>query len=397
MPRPLPEGIFRTYRNQKWTGYRAFIRVPYPGYPKGRLLAKRFAKTATDKVMEDWREDQRVDGRRRKFDRTAVVVALQGFAKDVVDYLEAVAAMPSFKDRARDMKAWIERFGDMPRALIKASMIRAARDTWLLRGPKMVYEEQPDGRHVWVPKVRPLSASAVNHRLRALENFFTVMNGAKGDNPVREVPEAPEPDAQPRDQPYPIVRAILEAMPDIARPLKGGTIEKGSLTKVRCEVMAWQGIRPAQLKRVKPAHLLWDLRVIEIQRSPKGPRQPMTAKSPKLVPMTAEGYKAFRRFDKLQAYGTFSKSSLYKSFQRAVAKVNDARVLKKLPPLPHVRPYDLRHTFLTHMADAAGKQAASEFGTHSKPEMADRYARAAIARRMAGSAKSFDRLVRRRR
>lgn len=395
MARDLPAGVFKTYRDGKWTGYRVFVRVPDPSRKNGRLVPKRFKKDATLKAMTDWQEDQRVDARRQKNDPVADVVPLQGFAKDALDYLEAVRAMPSYTDRARDIKAWITRFGDKLRSTIKASEIRAARDTWLLRGPKMVYERQADKRMAWVPKPLPLSASAINHRLRALENLYTVLDGAKANNPVREVPECQEPDQEPRDQPYSVIRAILAAMPDRARPEKGKATEKGSLTKVRCECMAWQGIRPAQLKRLKKEHLLWDLRLIQILRSPKGPRQSTKAAAPKLIPMTAEGYKAFRRFDKLNAYGTFSRSSLYKSFQRGVDKVNAARKKKRQQPLAHIKPYDLRHTFLSHMTDAAGLQVASEFGTHSKPEMANRYAKSAVARRQVTGAKAFNALVRR--
>jgi integrase len=384
----LPPGIVRSpngrYRVWKW--------VPDPK-PKGRMKSKRFAADTTIAAMLKWQADTRdaADAPKPLAETPDLPV---GFVADVATYLETVKAMPSIEDRRRDMRAWLLRLGDIPRSAITSQHVRAARDEWLVHGPKLMPRKDPlTGKQVWTAVKAPLSASAVNHRLRALENFFTVMDGLHARNPVRDVDECQEPDPEPRDQPYAVVRAILAALPDQARPVKGGAIEPGSLTKVRCEVMAWQGIRPAQLKRVKPHHLLWKLRAVQIQRTRKGPRQQATTLAPKLVHMTSESYEAWKRFDALNAYGPFSHSSLYKSFQRAVRAVNAQRKQDRRPPLGHIRPYDLRHTFLTYMADATDVQTAGEFATHSKGALTARYARRAVARRQARSAAAFDQLV----
>lgn len=384
--RDLPKGIERTP-----FGFRAWQWVPVPGRRGGRMCSKRFPKDATFAKMEEWREDRRVEARKP----AAKDQPLTGFAADVVTYLEAVKALPSYTDRVRDMRAWLEIFGDATRQTITSAQIRAARDRWLTKGPKYVAQVDPKTKkRVWIPKEAPLAAATVNHRLRALENLWTVLDGRGAPNPVREVPEVLEPDPEPRDVPYSIVRAILAKLPDWTRPTKGQAREVGSLTKVRLEVMAWQGLRPAQLARLKPQHLLWPLRVIQIQRSRKGPRQDAAPAKPKLVRMTTEGYKALRRFDALNAYGPFSHSSMYKTFQCAVRAVNADRKDKKLPPLGRIRPYDLRHTFLTHMTAATDLATAQAFATHSKPELTARYAAAAIASQQAAATKAFDAHVR---
>lgn len=62
---PLPAGVTRTA-----TGYRAFVWVPWPGYPNGRVRSKRFTRTPTyEPTLSEivrWREDRRVEARRRR-------------------------------------------------------------------------------------------------------------------------------------------------------------------------------------------------------------------------------------------------------------------------------------------------------------------------------------------
>ena len=92
----------------------------------------------------------------------------------------------------------------------------------------------------------------MNHFLRALRNLWTVLDGRHAPNPVRDVPEAIEDDPGPRALPYPIVTAILDALPDVTRPVKGGSVPAGSQTKARLTVMAWTGVAQSQLMRLRP-------------------------------------------------------------------------------------------------------------------------------------------------
>ena len=67
------------------------------------------------------------------------------------------------------------------------------------------------------PKAEPLSASSVNHRLRAIANLWTVLDGRHAPNPARDVPELLEPDHPPRALSYPVLEAILAEWSDAGR------------------------------------------------------------------------------------------------------------------------------------------------------------------------------------
>jgi hypothetical protein len=45
-------------------------------------------------------------------------------------------------------------------------------------------------------------------------------------NPVRDVPEANEPDPQPKGQTFALAYEILSFMPDTTTPKKGGAVER---------------------------------------------------------------------------------------------------------------------------------------------------------------------------
>src|SRR4051812_25987901 len=156
MARALPTGIVRTA-----TGYRVFVWVPWPGYPKGRIRSKRFTRTPTyeptHKEMEAWREDRRVDARRKKADDPIPIG--EGFLADADRYLTSVQGMVGFKDRRRHIREWAALFGERPRAEIQAHEIRAQRDQWLTVGPKHVLVKPPTGHARWEVHAVPLSAS----------------------------------------------------------------------------------------------------------------------------------------------------------------------------------------------------------------------------------------------
>ena len=51
-------------------------------------------------------------------------------------------------------------------------------------------------------------------------------------------PEATEEEGAPRALPYAVIEAILAAMPDVTRAVKGGHVERGSRTRARLAVIA---------------------------------------------------------------------------------------------------------------------------------------------------------------
>lgn len=369
MARPLPTGISKIYDRGAWTQYRVFvwINTPSPQHPKGRNVSKRFPKETPIAAMKAWREDQRAEARRRPRPKTLV-----GFAADCARYLIAVAAMPSFTDRARQIREWLAVFGDCLTTSITPAQIRAARDRWLTVGPKLVQTTNAAGQRVWGARAQPLSASTVNGRLRALENLFTVLYGRRADNPVREVPEADPPDDAPRAIPRDVVAAILAALPDRGRPIRGGGIPEDSLTKARLTVMAYTGLSHSQLARVQPADVDLELGTLYLRPRHKG--RATKAGKGHTVPLLPEAIAAFRHFAALECWGKFSRHSMRKSFRRACASLG-------LPDT--LRVYDIRHGFGSQLYAAGGDlHATGVFLGHRDPRTTERYTMAAVDPRL---------------
>ena len=157
-------------------------------------------------------------------------------------------------------------------------------------------------------------------------------------NPVREVEEPREPEAEPRGLPYDVVEAILAQMPDRGRAAKGKTREGlPALTKLRLRVIAYTGLSHAELRGVRAGDLHLEAAApwVWIQGRSKGQGTKGTAH-----PLTAEGAAALRALLKeANGLGAFEKSAMWKSFQRACAKLG----------LAGLTPYDLRHSFASEM------------------------------------------------
>jgi len=377
--RDLPTGIVRTYRHGKWVGYRTFQRVPDPARPNGRLVPKRWGRDATVTEMVQWREAQRVEARKPKLVADQPVV-LTGFAADAVTYLEAVRAMPSYKDRARDIGEWIAIFGDAPTADITATPIRTARDQWLTVGPKRILECVTGEKPRWIAKPLPLSASTVNHRLRALENFFTVLGKP---NPVRDVPEAEEPDHEPRGHTFALALEILSFMPDRTTPKKNGTHEPGSLSRVRFEAMLWTGLPAVQLARLKPdVHIDWIAGTYLPPRRQKGKKSRRARRRQERPrPLLPQAIAALKRFFALEANRHFSSTSLGRSVRRAIRAANVVRAATDQPLIPLAPTVYAwtRHTFGTEVFRASKNlKAVQDLMGHADINQSARYAMAAV-------------------
>lgn len=381
MTRPsLPTGVVRTP-----TGYRAFVWVPWPGYPEGRIRSKRFTRTPTYEptVTEavHWREDQRVAARRRQADDQVPVG--EGFLADAERYLETVTAMPGIKDRRRHIREWAALFGEQPTREIQPHAIRAQRDRWLTVGPKHVLVKPPGEKARFEARAIPLSASSVNQRMRALENLFTVLYGKDAENPVREVDEVEPPDVAPRGQSFALAYEILSFMPDITTPKKGGTHEAGSLSRIRFEAMIMTGFPAKQLGMLQPEHVNWDAPSVVPPKRLKGRRSRRARARRQVKPrqLMPAAVPVLRRFFAMGANTKFSSSSLRRSVKRAIKAANKARARAELPLIPEtLRPYDLtRHTFGTEVFRLTKNlKLVQDLMGHTDIEQSARYAMAAI-------------------
>jgi hypothetical protein len=244
---------------------------------------------------------------------------------DVQEYLKARANMPSLEDRRRDLQAWIDVFGaDRRRRTITALEIQTQAAQWLTVGPRLVQRKGKATAPRWIAVAKPLSASAVNHRLRALSNLFRVLD-RKFPNPVRDVEEPTEPDAVPRAVTYVVLHKILAAMPDRSRRLKG-TKHKGrrseSLAKARVEALIWTGMTPIELQRVDAADIDEDLQQVTVSARRKG-----KGAAGRIIPLkhVPEGMRALRRLVALGGLGHFNAGVVRRAFQRAAATAGLSR------------------------------------------------------------------------
>ena len=243
-------------------------------------------------------------------------------------------------------------------------------------------------RHVWTPKKKGLAASTVNHRLRALANLWTVLDGGRrAPNPVREVPEAEEPDHAPRAVPVAIVERILAALPDRGQGIRGQSRDAISKTKARLRVMAWTGIPPGTLGELQAGDVDLEAGTYQPPRRRKG-----RGSASRRKPLTARGIEAFRQLAAAAAWGPFSPQSARSSFKRACAEAQKQLAAEDVTvDLSTLRPYDLRHTFATEALAATGDLAqVGRLLGHQSSKTTARYAAAAIDAVLAAAVKRLD-------
>lgn len=353
-------------------GFRAWVRVASKRDDFNEARTKRFPSSATTQEIKDWRTETKdalrvlLEKRRRRLAELRGGVVSSGFRADAITrYLPAVQAMPTYAQRVKDIQVWVDEFGDRDRSSIKSHEIRAVRDRWLTVGPKRVLRPV-NGIRQWIEVPEPLSASSVNHRLRALSNLWTVLDGRHAPNPVREVPEADEPLEIPRAIDYDTIRLILAAMADRGRPEKGKERSLDSLAKVRARVMAWTGITPGELGRIAEAEIAAavDRGVLHVPARRKGKGAPG-----RLVPLHDDAVDALKDLLRLKACGPFRSRGVLRAWQTASLKVLGRKT----------RIYDLRHSFMTAVTQSTNDLGlAGRLGGHKDPRTTARYAQAAL-------------------
>ena len=330
--RGVSTGISRTS-----SGWRLYARI------KGKLWPHRIYDPdhrLTLPELKDKLADWRVAARAPK----AAVVSSTGFASDVRErYLPAVRSMTGIAERRYHMDLWIREFGSRPRAEIQPWEIARVRERWLTEGPKRICvpwkpgEKPADAKkHAakWVEVAQPLSASQVNNRLRALQNFYTVLDGRHGPNPAREAGEAPEPESEARALDYGTVETILGKVPDT----RHGKIVA---TKLRLRAIAYIGLSHGELRGIRPEDLHLDdpMPWVWVSGRKKGKGTKGTPQ-----PLTPEGVDALRALADAEVLGPFSPDSMRQTFQRACAKAD----------LHDLTPYQFRHSFAAEVFEKTG-------------------------------------------
>lgn len=324
--------------------------------------------------MQEWQKDAVA---RLRLERPAITRGT--FPADVRAYLQRpeIQRMPTYQERAQHLGEWSVLFHARRRHTIQPGEIAAQRDLWF-------YESRgPDANGHPLP---PYAAASVNKRLRALSNLWTVLDGRRAHNPVLEVAECEEPDPQPRGLPYDVIDAILAAIPEVFEGLKkdgtrtlGKGLARPSRTKARLRVIAYTGLSHSQLMALQPSDVDLEAGTMRLVARRKGRklRRAHERPLPDLLPLLPPAVAAFRDFDRLQCWGRFSPSSMWKAFQRACRRLG----------LTGLRPYDFRHAMGSLLyGETRDLRVTGRFLGHRSDRTTRRYTLTAVAPHVAEAA-----------
>ena len=272
-----------------------------------RPKEKRFPAGTALKTMKAWQEGQRAELR-----RTELRPVLGTLAADVNRYLQRpeVTRLASVKSRIADAKAWLPTLGHLRRDQITPEQIRQQMDAW-----------RKGGTAAWT----------LRHRLNALRQAYTVLDGASAQNPARNVAAPRKPRAIPRALDYTTIRTVLNQM-------------EPSATKAFLMAMAFCGFRPCEVRRTDP----WMLRLNA--ESPHVIRPTAKGGDTVVVPLSDEGVLAWRMFE---GHGGFEAQPNGK--RRTFPNANrDWKEAMKRAALKPTRCYDLVHSYCTQLLMAGG-------------------------------------------
>jgi integrase len=323
-------GVFRDAH-----GLRAFQRTKARG-----LRTKRF-KGDEVAAAKQWRKDEQARAqlgiqpaeRRTGSDTLAV---------DATAYLAAVAGMPSYADRARDIAAWCAELGARPRQTITAVDVRQCLERWR--------------------KDQAYAGSTLNHRRTALMHLYRVLDGKGAQNPVADVPKYPEHEHA----------ALVHTPADITRAL---AMVKDAKCRRILSVSAWTGWPYATICRLQPA----DLSRLEEGVARVTPRRKGRGTAGRwlpLLPQAVAALKALQIPDDLLIGARGSKEKRRGVHRKRLhAQWTAACTAAKITPC---RPYDLRHAFGTLVAkETEDSRAVSELMMHTNEKQTRRYTEAA--------------------
>ncbi len=241
------------------------------------------------------------------------------------------------------------------------------------------------------------STSSANKYRTALMSLWTRLDGRGAANPVRETRVFEEAEEEARGRSYALLKRILDAIPDTrSRPTKGvkGSRARGSVSKVRLELMTWTGMAPSQIMRLEPKSFSIDEGWYTSPRRRKGSKKPRFPRPVIRKPMTADARAAFRRFVQLKAFGPFDRRALRHTWLRAVRRVELAMQQERKDPtfkLARVRLYDIRHSFGTELFKRTKSLTlVAEMLDHTSLRTTRRYSLGAVAGVLRSGMRQFE-------
>lgn len=246
-----------------------------------------------------------------------------------------------------------------------------------------------------------LSPYTINHRVRALRTVYRDLDGRRAYNPTQGIQKLKGPRREPRDVPIPVIERLIANMPDQGCGIRGQTKATGqprgaiSQTKIRIRVMAWTGAPQMNVERFRDRDI--DLTG---KRFYYRPRRKGAGADGVWLDMIPPAVDAFRDFVNAGLVGkTFSRNSMKKAWRGTIrrtfkevaveaAQTGDQTFLELLTRCipPKCRPYDLRHSFLSAIANQSGDPfAVMECGQLSSLAMAQHYTKGVTPARAAAA------------
>jgi integrase len=228
------------------------------------------------------------------------------------------------------------------------------------------------------------AAATLNHRLRSLRKLYDVLDAEDETaiNPCAKIRKRKEPEPEIRGTTYDIIEAILSLIPDVGYAEKRGakrpTFNK---SKIRLRVMAWTGLPPEQIRKIRPEHIHWTAKELDVMPRSKG-----KGVKARRLPLLDEAVAALRDFDAADAYGRFSNAAPWNAWQRAkrryLAQLREAHapdidVLEQT--IKRLRVYDLRHSFAALVYETTGsRDAIKDLLLHGSLQTSERYLRRGV-------------------
>lgn len=392
----IAPGIYRDSR-----GIGAIVRVGSGDHE--RRQEKRYPLDTPLEIIQRWQ--RRTRGRLLAGVVTTAGPARGTLSADIDRYLATIPERRRREERAHQLDSWRQALGPRYREAITSVDLRTVLAAW---------QTPPPGS-------RRYAASTLNHRLTALRKLYAVLDADDADapNPLLKVRKVREPEPTPREIPWGFILAIFAAMPTTRHRRKlthaqalevhaatrrgPGTYsavarlfrvsealvrrladhapspdrDTAATSRARLWLMATTGLPPRQIMHLRPEHVDGDAGAVWTT-----PRRKGRGTKGDWVPVTPTGLEALRTFFAVGADGPFSPSGAGKVWHRAIGKVKaqyaaEGRPLPDLPPT--LRPYDLRHSFLTRAYRASkDRRAVQKLGLHANPVTTDRYTLGAV-------------------
>lgn len=331
---------------------------------------------------------------------------VETLSTDIDRYLATIADRKARQYAQIQLEPWRTELGTMHRHDVTSVDLKRVLAAW----------QTPTGTQ------RRYAANTLNHRLTALRKLYVVLDADDefAPNPTLKVKKLREPDAEPREIPFAFIQAIFEALPThstrrrklthdhalrvheaaqdptanasaIARRFRISETMVRKLAKRAPEperdiaaihyaqlwVRSATGFPPKAVMQLRPEHFDEATATVWLQ-----PRRKGRGAKGDWLPVTPAAVEALKHFFAIGATGPFDTSAHARAWRKAVEAAKAAFKKRRvpLPPLPrNIRPYDLRHSFLTRAWRAAkNRKGVQRLGQHADPRTTDRYTLGAV-------------------